>query len=355
MNFRRTRTSPIGIDIGTHSIKAVQLSTSASGAVITSAAVLPRPPQAGAFSPEEAERLVSALWRQNFRGQKFVLGAPASQLYSTVMELPPRKSGAPLSEIARGEVARSQKIDNKAFELVWWELPGGARASEGTHVMGVSLKHTDAEALLDAFESAGAEVVAIDAPTLATVRALQPRLAPAPELTAVADASWSASEVVIVHGDSVVYQRHIAELGQATLMAALKTTLSVDDETAMLLLSEIGCDAARAEASEFPRADAVRSIVLQHVEALASELSMSLSYAGRRFGSQVARVLVTGGATSVPGFASHMSTQVTTPAVITTAADLVETSDSCMRICRAAPMLTALGLAQHSFTGAQAA
>lgn len=339
--------APIGIDIGSRSIKAMQVRLDSGGPVISSAAFVPRSSDQPTFTAPEAERLMSVLFRQGFQGERVVVGVPSQQLLSAVMELPPRSSGAPLGDIARVELARSQKCDPGQIEMVWWDLPGGARANEGTHVMALGMRHADSDSLIAAFESAGAEMVAIDAPSLATVRALGARLIHAPGLTAIADISWSGSELVIVQGDVIVYERTIKELGLAVVVEQLKKKLAVDDGAAAMLLRQLGCAPGSEVSSQLAESQTATAIVTQHADALAGELTMSLSYAARRFGTPVGRVLLTGGAGTVPGLSAHLGLGIETPVMALTAADLLAVDASCAETCRTNPMLTALGLAIH--------
>lgn len=339
--------SPIGIDIGSRSIKAIQVRIESGEPVISSAAFVPRAGDHTLFGPNDAERLMSVLFRQGFTGERVIVAVPSHQLLSAVMELPPRSSGAPLGEIARAELARSQKTDPSQIEMVWWDLPGGARANEGTHVMALGMRHADSDALIAAFESAGADMVAIDAPSLATVRALSSRLIPAPGLTAIADISWSGSELVIVQGDVIVYERTINELGLSVVVEQLKKRLNVDDDSAGMLLRQLGCAPPGELNNQLAESQTAAAIVSQHADALAGELTMSLSYAARRFGTSVGRVLLTGGAGSVPGLAAHLGSSIDTPVVAATAADLLRVDAPCVDTCRIYPMLTALGLAMH--------
>lgn len=347
--FSRDSFSPIGLDVGTRSIKAVQVRHTKAGPVIARAASIPRAPDAASCpSSSEAERVMSALWRLDFQANRIVLAIPREHLLGAVMELPPRTSGAPLSVIARQELARSSKANAAALEMVWWELPGGARASEGTHVMALGCRHSDAEALMDAFEMGGAEVVAIDAATLATVRALAPLLAPDPEVTAIADLSWSSSELIIVQGDTIVYERSIKELGLAALVSVLKAKLSIDEDAAMYTLRHVGCVRATEGQLDHAHANRARAIICAHIDAVTEELRMSIGYAGRRFGTTQASALLTGGLATLPGAVQRMIAHAETPLRHARVADLYTVDDHCQRACDDAAMLTALGLALHN-------
>lgn len=351
--FKRPTYSPIGIDIGTCAIKAAQMRLDDAGPVLVRAASIPRAASDATISPGEAARLLNVLWRMDFRGKAVVAAVPPAALLSSVMELPPRSSGAPLNDIARQELARSHKADAAGVELTWWELPGGARANEGTHVMAVGCKHADAEALMDAFETAGGDVIAIDAPTLALVRAAGKRLAPAPSLTALVDLSWSGADLIIVQGHTIVYERCMHELGLAALVAQIKTKLGVDDESARYLVRHTGCTAGREGEGAYS-ADA-QAMISAHIDTLASELRVSISYAARRFASPAQVALISGGAAMLPGLISRLGDQTEVPVQLLALAGTHEADLAALGACEPTTLMTAIGLALHSTSKAVAA
>src|SRR4051794_17457208 len=103
---------PIGLDIGSRWVKAVQLAGRGESRSLHAAAVLPTPVVPSVKDPvAEAEmlqtiaaRLSSQLVRQGFHGRDVVVAAPAHRLEADLLELPPRGSGAPLDDLARVEI-----------------------------------------------------------------------------------------------------------------------------------------------------------------------------------------------------------------------------------------------------------
>jgi len=112
----RTR-SAIGLDVGARSVKAIQFARDRfgdGGWRVAAAAEMPResapqeaaagqpagppvaPTKAGPLAPAEVARLVATLERQGFAGADVVLAAPNDRVYTSMLELPPRSSNAPL-------------------------------------------------------------------------------------------------------------------------------------------------------------------------------------------------------------------------------------------------------------------
>src|SRR5437773_982313 len=96
--------SPIGIDLGAHSIKVVQLRACGDGRWRMHAlARLPRATPGAAVQTEEIARLAATLDRAGFTGTRAVLAVPGADLMTGMLELPPRAPGMPFEQIARME------------------------------------------------------------------------------------------------------------------------------------------------------------------------------------------------------------------------------------------------------------
>src|SRR3954453_16734348 len=201
--------TPIGLDLGAKRVKAIQLEHGPDGPRVAAAAVAPRAGSGAGGSivtGAEGAGLSHLLYRTGFEGWDVVLAAPAGQLMTGVMELPPRaadgKHPVPVEQIARMELARSHKIGPDTFEMGCWDLPPcnhPHRNGKGTHLMAVGLPHAAAGVLLDAFEPSGLRVRAIDVASCALSRACAATGAPydgraggeaSRQMTAFLDVGW---------------------------------------------------------------------------------------------------------------------------------------------------------------------
>src|SRR5829696_8454247 len=99
---RTARTGPIGLDIGSRHVRAVQLVRGADGAwSMHASASFPRASdcEGKALSVAEANRIADVLFRRNFSGSELVLAVPDEKLLTTNLELPPRSADIPLDDI----------------------------------------------------------------------------------------------------------------------------------------------------------------------------------------------------------------------------------------------------------------
>ncbi len=301
--------SHIGLDVGSAAIKAVQFTRSAKGLHILAAACIERTTRKPTLPADEAVALRGILSRQGFRGRAIVLGGPTGRMISSVMELPPRSSGAPLDQIARVELARANDCAPDSIELSWWDLPAGQRAQEGTHVFALGLRHTDAEEALIGLEVAGFEVRALDSGVLGLARACASvGLGGDAHVTGVLDIGWSAATLAVLLGQTLVYQRFLPEMGLARLHARLISDLAIDAEAAEFVLRRVGVlNDLPEDQRDWELLDDARSIVADHAEAIGSELKASLSYAMRRYGARGSMgVAASGGGACVPGMLARI-------------------------------------------------
>src|SRR5947209_16612896 len=86
--YRTAPRTPIGIDVGSRYVKAVQLdkATTAAGRLrVAAAAIFPRSEPGTAIARPEVRRLGDVLYRHGFTGSAVVLAVPADRLLTTVI------------------------------------------------------------------------------------------------------------------------------------------------------------------------------------------------------------------------------------------------------------------------------
>lgn len=291
--------SPIGVDIGTASIKAAQLHRGAGGWELRRAVNLSRAPESKHFTATEATLLADVLERQGFRGKEVVLAAPGAALMVDVLDLPPRDSGAPIDQLAAEEVARSHKLEPNTFCISVWDLPVGQRGSAGASAMSVALRHTDAETLLNPLEETGLTVTAIDSPAAALARVSRVGTPASAGIRAILDIGFSAATLMLAAGEGVIYQRRMTDAGLSALVASLLSEMHIGGEDSLHVLRELG---VAETITHGPAASRVRGMVLRHLESLTGEIEAGLQYAKHRHpGIPFEELLLAGGGAAIRG------------------------------------------------------
>jgi len=269
----------IGVDIGTRSVKAIQLTRGLRGWSIRAAARFPRPQTDAPWSAAEAARIRAVLDRQGFGGSAVVLATPPDRLLSGVLELPPRRSGAPLAQIARMELARMHSRTPTSFEMSCWDLPDSPGKKDQSYVMAVACGHEEAEQLVGEFERGGLVIQAMDVRCCALGRACASAAAPAGQVTAILEIGWQTTHLVLVQHDVILYEREMLDGGIGKLAAALEKRFGFDAQTVEYLLDyEAIAPHKPQERRRSGPLDEVRAAVEKYLEQLADGLTAPLAY-----------------------------------------------------------------------------
>lgn len=307
--------SPIGLDVGGRQIKAVQLGGSRSKPVVTASAMLGRSQPGAPIDADEAQRIRRVLAQQGFVGRRVVLAAPSECLLSSVIDMPPKESGAPYDVIAAQEFARLQRQQPGRFEVGWWEIPRPVR-SPATKVMAVGCAHADSEPMINAFESAGLDVAALDSGLCAAVRASLDQLDSYAGVSALLDIGWASARLALVYQGVVIIDRALAGSGLSKMNERVCLSMGMEPAEAEALLQAVGLhagDHADAQADERYKAIApqIKRALGSYLGDLASELDASFEYAGHQYPDVEPRSLVlAGGGGAIPGLAEQLNGMV---------------------------------------------
>ncbi|MCY2930987.1 MAG: hypothetical protein NTV86_16165 [Planctomycetota bacterium] len=285
--WRRTTRTRIGLDYGSRRFKAAQLSAAGGRWRIDAVAEMPRATTSAVPEPGELKQLADLLGHSGFKGHSLVVAVPETKVMSGVLELPPRTSGAPLDVLARTELARMHKRSPESFEMTCWDLPAPARAANSTFVMAAGLVHTDAAALMDAFEGQGFDVECLTTHAAAVTAACGPLLAKPGGLAAILDLGWVSARVLLMHQTVVVYERALGEFGLAGLAGRLGGAPGAE---------------GRLWAEGVSGKPDVSTPVKTHFQRLAGELRIALSYLANQYSdAELAGLYLTGGGAGLPG------------------------------------------------------
>lgn len=311
---------PIGLDVGSRLIKAAQVGRKRGHSVVTATAIIGRSHPDAPIDRDEALRLSRVLSQQGFTGRSIVLAAPGERVMSSVIDMPPRESGAPYDVIAAQEFMRLQRQEPGRFELAWWDIPKPARASSAK-VMAVGCAHADSNPILDVFTSCGFDVVAMDLGLAAAVRASRDVIGTTAGVSAVLDMGWSSARLALVHGGVVVFERQLASSGVVALHERVSKSLGIDATEADALIQGVGMPAQdQASSGADARVQAVtpllRPILTSYLDDIVKELVASFEYAAHQYpDAPPHRLVLIGGGGVIPGVAGYLDGKITAAVV----------------------------------------
>lgn len=337
--------TPIGIDIGGQYIKAAQLGRNSHGWCMRASACVPRAGGDDPIDAGEVRRLCGVLYRQGFALNKAVVAVPPEKLLHGMLDLPPAKSGAPLGQIARMELARMHGCDPQAFEMACWELPPSARSKGLSQVLATACRHGDADALLDVLEEGGLDVRALDTHARALVRACTPLLAPDGGIVGILDVGWNSCHLIVVKERVIIYERALPEAGCRHLAKTFAEHLHLETRDWELLLLETPSQTAPPDAPELFRE--VGALAWAHFEGLLEDLQVTFSYAMEMYpGAPVERLLLAGGGASIRGLGVKLASALGVETRVVSPTDLVECPAPVPNNPSASGLTAAVGLAQ---------
>ena len=312
--------SPIGISLDEQFITAAQLFRHGGRWRLDSAVRIPRDRPGAAIEAQEVRRLRDVLVRQGFVGRHVVVGLPAQVLFGSLLELPPRCSGAPVEMLARAELARMHDCDPHSIETACWDLPGERQTRDTTHVMALACPHEVAEGLLDAFEQAGLDVEALDSELHATARACGELLSP-DGVTAILTLGWDTVVLNMMHRGQIVYHRALAEVSMKHQAAALAELLEVEPATIDAVWAQHNNTAPQQRsAEEAALLETIAGILETHWAEIVADLEAPFAYIqSEHTGREIERLLLTGFGAATGNVAEyfenhlHLMTQVVAP------------------------------------------
>jgi Tfp pilus assembly PilM family ATPase len=334
--------SPIGLDCGSRFIKAAQIQYTRGKPRVCATASIQR--MSEQLDVAEVNRISDVLYRQGFVGTRIAMAVPPAKILTSILELPPRTTNSPFDQLARVEFARHQKCEPNTFEMSWWELPHASRVAKTTSVMAVGCRYTDADAILDPFDAVGLDVLKLDSSSVATARACSNVLARQGGISAILDLGWRSASLVILHDQTIVYDRPLGEAGIEQLYKDLSSSLGVKFDVIDVLISQQTKLSSENDGDMQAQREITRAID-NHFAMLLKDLELSFSYAANQYAStNIDRLLLMGGGASIPGLVKNWSENLGMKVEIVHLADLMPCVKG-MASSERSSMTTALGLA----------
>ncbi len=229
--------SPIGVDFGASSLKAIQVTGEtpdlvAAACLPTPDELLDRPIDRLGFQLENLPRMIR---RGGFRSKRIACVVPGDRLFCKHMQCG-RSEGVEISDLLRVAVPQELGCGEGALVIRHIEVEGVERPTAGgkSEVICLAAPREIVTRQMDALRAAKLEPVGIQHEFSCVLAASAPREAdPAtqPATTLYLDIGWSRTGVMLAHGRSIVFARMV-ELGGRHLDETVRDQLGVSMEKA---------------------------------------------------------------------------------------------------------------------------
>jgi type IV pilus assembly protein PilM len=299
----RRRSSPIGIDVGTRSVKLVQFSADHSRLIDAARWDLPSDP--GEIPAEQrTSRMVEAIQHardgHDFRGKDAVLCLNDRQLFLQNIRVP-QGDRAAIDRTVQQEAAGRIPFPVVEAEIRYIEA---ADVRQGDQVMRevilMACHRPTLEQSLALIEQAGFHPVAVDVEPAALLRSYGMQFRRDEDRrvrSLLAQVGNGGTLVVIVQGEEILFVKYI-ELGGKHLDEAVARSLKMDIADATALRRHNGDRRSDRQDPEIARSvnEAIRPVI----DRLLSELAMCVRYHSVTFRGQPLERLVLGGGEATP-------------------------------------------------------
>lgn len=296
MGLMTGNTDFFGLDIGTTAVRVVQLRNSNKQRALVRYGHAPIDVKTStsdsvADQAKLMEAIVGLVNAAGITTRNVAVGVPSKRTFNTVVDFPKLAQNELKKTIeyqAEGHIPQS--LDE--VKLDWAVVGDSPAAADKVEVLLSTVPNDFAEARLSALESAGFNVVAVEPDPLALVRALIP--ANATGSIMVLDLGSEETDLVISHAGTPRLIRSIPTGGRAFIKAAMQN-LNVDEAQAQQFVYKFGLSQNKLEGQVYKALEST-------VDGLIAEVEKSIKFFKTRYKVDIEKVIVTGGASTLPEF-----------------------------------------------------
>jgi type IV pilus assembly protein PilM len=298
--FTSTPQAHIGIDVGSDSIKVVELAGNyRSGFRLVHMGMAPSPPVAMRdgvpTAPEELGSHIRALLdRSNIRMDRAIMGVGGQAVTVREIRVPPMTKQE-LTAAVRYEAERYLPYNIKEVYLDYQVL--GETTEENRRMLDVivvAARQDVVDQITAVADAARVQLRILDVESFALLRSAVP-LTSDGQTTAVVDLGAEASDILITEGQRLRFTRNIP-IGGQVLLAAVHEAMDVDVATAKSLLEEKGEVLEEGATASDHTTERLHDIIAPHIGDLVTEIRRSLDYYQTRSRAAVVnQILLAGG------------------------------------------------------------
>lgn len=302
----KENTHYFGLDIGTSSIKIVQLKKSFGKFELVSFGSAPVDEEVSQSDSTIDKQKMSELIKNLVHSmhlftKNVVVSLPGSVVFTTVIKLPKM----PMSEMKKAvSYQAEQNIPLKIEDVrVDWQVIGETPGKSEVSVMIIAAPIIKTQKLADIVEGAGLELEAVEINALAAARSLQTNEA----LHMIVDIGTYTTEVTVVQNGVVTLTRSIPVGGQV-ITRAIAQDLSIEKDQAEQFKRKFGVDKDKMEGKIFKAAKPV-------LKNLVEEIERSMKYYSETFNQNITSIKLTGGSSKMLGIQKYISEELGTGVV----------------------------------------
>jgi type IV pilus assembly protein PilM len=291
-----------GLDIGTTGIRLVELRGSGPTRSLVKYAYVPidiKLAQSDSKADQQklAQVLSNLVSEARLSTRNVAVGLPSSRVFTTVVDF----DRVPESELGKAIRYQAESLipTPLADSKIDWAVVGDSpKDKTKIEVLISSIANNFVEQRLDMIESVGLNVIAFEPDSLAISRALVPSGTTAPQL--ILDMGQLSTDLVITMADAPRLTRSIPTGVEAVIRSATQN-LNIDDKQAQQFVYKFGVSKDKLEGQ-------VYQAIIGTIDLLVSEIDKSVKFFQTRYPDiPIERMIVTGGASTIPEFPLYLA------------------------------------------------
>ncbi len=292
------------LDIGTTAIRVVQLRGGSQKSLAKYGSIAVDVKVSQSDSAEDKRKLRDAvaklLTNAKISTKDVVVGVPSNKVFATVVDFP-KLPMAELKKTVAFQADTHVPMSREEAKIDWVILGDSPSGADKTEVLIASVSNKYAESRLEMLESLGLNVIAIEPDALALSRSLLQKEVQGANL--VLDIGAQATDLVVVLNHSPRLIRSIPTGGEAFVKAAIQN-LNIDEKQAVQFVYKFGLNQGKLEGQVYRAIEST-------VDSIITEVQKSIKFFTTRYaGVNMDKVVVSGGASTLPGFPLYLANKL---------------------------------------------
>src|SRR5665213_453503 len=290
-----------GLDIGTTAVRLVQLSNAGGQRSLVKYAYVPLEANLSMSESKADQQKLAQVIKQlvdqaRVSTRNVAVGIPSNRVFTTVADV----ERLPANELGKSIRYQADSLipTPLAESKIDWTLIGDSPVDKTKQeILLTSVPNKFVEERLDLLESVGLNVIAFEPDNLAMARALA-----APEAGAqlLLDVGRRSTDLVVVLNATPHLTRSIPTGVEAIVRAATQN-LNIDEKQAEQFVLKFGLSKEKLEGQVF-------HAITGTIDLLTTEIDKSIKFFQTRYiGSNIEKIVVTGGASVIPEFPLYMA------------------------------------------------
>jgi len=290
-----------GLDIGTTAIRAVQAKTTKDKKELAHYGQLALAKVNELKTPEDQANLTQAIVKllkdSHITSKSVAVNLPSSRVFTSVIDM---------DRLAPEELAKTINYQAESYiptplaksKIDWVVIGDSPKDAKKIEVLLSSVENSYTENRLKAVEAAGLEVIALEPDSLALTRSLLDNSVSGPQL--VLDIGYLSTDLVISYKGVPRLARAI-QIGSETIVRAAIANMQLQPDQAHQYVYQYGLNKDNLNGKLY-------NAIIGTVDVLVSEIDKSIKFfTGRYSGANLERVVLTGGASSLPLFPLYVA------------------------------------------------